>query len=226
MSGGPVHRNEVRRAHNFPGIQFDDFVSVWSHSYHVTFEANLESMRNLRILWPARTLLEDTEHSRFIHERRTRDLMVPMQGERILLRNQIPLDPGSIDLGTTATLQDYVACLNSYVFFWPGSCSGPIQDGRRMFQRTGGQRSIVIRMETRSLIDVNPGVPIYVTTCNSGATWTEGGNKVRRSPDIFRRLDQSAEMIATIHEICFRTSVHLPEDAECGTALSGPWSAL
>lgn len=226
MSKEPVNREEVRRANNLPGIKIEEFLSVWSHSYHVTFEVNLQSIRNLRILRPASTLLEGTEHFRWTRERRIRDVMIRMQGERILLRNQIPLDPASIDLGTTATLQDYVACLNSYVFFWPGTCSGPIQGGLRLFERNGGQRSMVIRTETRSLIDANPTAPIYVTTCNSGATWIEGGNRVCRSPEIFRRLDRSAEVVANIHEICFRASVHLPENAEYGTAPSGPWSAL
>lgn len=98
-----------------------------------------------------------------------------IEGQRILIRNQLPLDPYSLDLGATVTLEEYVACLNSFVYFWPGTALGPRENGVRMFERTNGAVSVVIRVSTRSLIDVNRDSLTYVATCNTGAAWTEQG---------------------------------------------------
>lgn len=147
-----------------------------------------------------------------------------IEGQRILIRNQLPLDPYSIDLGATVTLAEYVAYLNSFVYFWPGTALGPRENGVRMFERTNGAVSVVIRVSTRSLIDVNRDSLTYVATCNTGAAWTEQGKRSRRGPEVFQSIERFSEQPASIHEICFAGEVRLPEDVEYGTNPEGRWS--
>jgi hypothetical protein len=199
------------------------FFNIWTHSYHVTSAANLVSIRQSRVLLPTQTLLKQAKRHYFLRRRRTRDVLLRIEGQQILIRNQVPLDPYSLDLGATGTLPEYVACLNSFVYFWPGTALGPREDGVRMFERTNGTLSIVIRMPTRSLIDTNPASPTYVATCNTGVAWTEQGTRSRRGPDVFQPVETFSEQPSSIHEICFGGDVRLPEDAEYGTNPAGPW---
>lgn len=207
-------------------MKLESLCTVWPHSYHVTAKANLASIRESRVLWPARTLLERANRSRFVRQRRTQDLILQVEMLQVLIRNQISLEPSLLDLGPTCTLEEYVACLNSYVFFWPGTTLGPISDGLRMFERTNGTPAVIIRVPTASLIGTNGASPKYVTTCNTGKTWTERGMRVRRDPQVFQCLNAFSGQPASIREICFKGEIRFPDDAELGTGPAGPWTKL
>jgi len=204
----------------------DYFCAAWPHSYHVTSEANLPSIRRSRMLWPARNLLERANRPQLVHRRRTDDLLLRIETLEVLIRNQIPLDPDLLDLGPACTLAEYIACLNSYVFFWPGTAIGPSDDGVRMFERTNGTRAIVIRVPTRSLLKANAASPKYVATCNTGVTWTERGIKARRGPGVFQCLDEFSEQAIHVCEICFKCEIRLPDSTELGASPTGPWNEL
>jgi hypothetical protein len=201
-------------------------IARWTHCYHVTAALNLRSIRRSRILLPAETLFRSLDRRDLLSRRRTRDVRLRLQGQEILVRNQAPLDPESIDLGSTETFEDYVACLNAHVFFWPGTASGPTPDGTRMFLRTEGVTSAMIRVPSRSLLEVNEGSLVHVSTCNTGASWVVAGKKSRRGVDVFQRTECFSESPARIAEISFRGSVSLPDDSECSTGFRGPWRPL
>jgi hypothetical protein len=207
-------------------MNLEELCIIWTHSYHVTSAANLVSIRQSRVLWPTHTLLKRAKKHYFLRRRRTRDIPLRVEGQQILIRNQSPLDPSSLDLGATGTLEEYVASLNSYVYFWPGTALGPREDGVRMFERTNGKRSIVIRVPTRSLLEANRASPTCVATCNTGVAWTEQGRRSRRGPEVFQPVEKFSEQPASIHEICFGNDVRLPESAEYGTNPAGPWHAF
>lgn len=207
-------------------MNLEQISAIWTHSYHVTSVANLVPIRQSRTLLPTQTLLDRAKRHYFLRRRRTRDVLIRVDGHQILIRNQIPLDPKSLDLGATGTLKDYVACLNSYVYFWPGTALGPNEDGVRMFERTNGKHSIMIRVLTRSLIDRNRASPMFVATCNTGVAWTVQGIKSRRGPEVFKAIDVFLEQPTSIHEICFGGNVRLPDGAEYGITPTGPWQAF
>jgi hypothetical protein len=207
-------------------MDVEQICSLWTHCYHVTAVANLLSIRRSRVLWPAQELLERANLSQMSRSRRTADLELRTGGNEVLIRNQCPLDPGSLELGAAVTLEEYVACLNSYVYFWPGVASGPIEDGRRMFDRTNGISSIVLRMPVRSLLAKNRSWAAYLSNCNSGVAWTEGGVRSRRGPELFQPLLTYSAAPSTVHEICFLGPVALPDDVEFGATPDGPWAAL
>jgi hypothetical protein len=219
MASAPRSAGDKREG----SMNLEELFIIWTHSYHVTAAANLVSIRQSRVLWPTHTLLKRAKRHYFLRRRRSRDILLRIEGQQILIRNQAPLDPGSLDLGATGTLEKYVAWLNSYVYFWPGTALGPREDGMRMFERTTGTRSIVIRVPTRSLIAANRASPACVATCNTGVAWTEQGIRSRRGPEVFQPIAKFSEQPASIHEICFGGDVRLPESAEYGTNPTGPW---
>lgn len=207
-------------------MKLEQILTLWTYCYHVTSESNLESIQQSRVLSPAETLLKGAKMHHFLRLRRTGDLLLRIEANDVLVRNQCPLDPDSLDLGTTGTLEEYVECLNSHVYFWPGTASGPIEDGVRMFERTDRTSSVVMRVLTASLLDANSTLPIYVSTCNTGVAWKERGNRSRRGPEVFQTVEAFSAQPDNVHEICFANNVCLPQNTEYGTSPNGPWRAL
>jgi hypothetical protein len=207
-------------------VNLEPIIARWTHCYHVTAVVNLQSLRRSRILLPAATLFRRMARSDLLNRRRTHDVRLRLPGQEILVRNQAPLDPDSIDVGSTETLEDYVACLNAHVFFWPGTASGPTLDGVRMFQRTAEVKSAIIRVPSRSLLEANESSLIDVSTCNTGASWVVEGKKSRRGLGVFQRAECFADSPARIAEISFRGPVSLPDNSECSTAFGREWNSL
>jgi hypothetical protein len=207
-------------------VNLKPIIAHWTHCYHVTAALNLQSFRRFGILFPTATLFRLTDRGDLLNRRRTHDVRLQLQGQQVLVRNQTPLDPDSINVGFTETLEDYVACLNAHVFFWPGTASGPTHDGMRMFERTAGVKSAMIRVPSRSLLEANEGSLVHVSTCNTGASWVMHGKKSQRGLYVFQRAECFAEPPERIEEISFRGPVNLPDDCECSTGFGQRWHAL
>lgn len=207
-------------------VKLETIIAHWTYCYHVTAVVNLQSLRRSPILLPAATLFRRMDRSDLLNVRRTHDVGLRLQGQEILVRNQAPLDPDSIDVGSTETLEDYVTCLNAHVFFWPGTASGPTLDGVRMLQRTAGVTSAIIRVPSRSLLEANDRSLIDVSTCNTGASWVVEGKKSRRGLGVFQRAECFADLPSRIAEISFRGPVSLPADSEWSIDFGRQWHSL
>jgi hypothetical protein len=208
-------------------MELEQIWAVWTHCYHITSADNAISIRRSRLLQPAQTLLIQAKREDLLNRRRTEDVLLRMEGgQHVLIRNQCPLDPDSLDLGPTGTLAGYVACLNSHVYVWPGTASGPIDDGVRMVENSSCVRSIIVKVPTRSLFHANRTVSAYVSTCNTGVAWTERGIKSRRGPEVFQPIMEFSEDPLRIREICFAGNVSLSGDTEYSGSPVGPWRTL
>jgi hypothetical protein len=207
-------------------VNLEPIITRWTHCYHVTAVVNLRGIRRSRVLFPASTLLRRMDHSDLLSCRRMHDVQLRFQNQEILVRNQAPLDPDHIDLGSAETFEEYVACLNTHVFFWPGTASGPTLDGVRMFRRTAGVKSAMIRVLSRSLLAANAGSIVHLSTCNTGASWVGEGKKSQRGIGVFQRAESFSESPERIEEILFRGSVNLPDDSEYSTDIGQRWCSL
>ena len=216
----------IRTEGDYTPVNLEPIIIYWTHCYHVTAVVNLRGIRHLRVLFPASTLFRKMERSELLSCRRTHDVQLRFQNQEILVRNQAPLDPDHIDLGSAEKFEEYVACLNTHVFFWPGTASGPTPDGVRMFRRTAGVKSAMIRVPSRSLMEANEGSMVHLSTCNTGASWIGEGKKSQRGIGIFQRAESFSEPPDRIQEILFRGSVNLPDDSECSTRVGQRWRSL
>jgi hypothetical protein len=202
----------------------EELFTVWTHCYHVTSAANSASIRQSRVLQTAHDLFIQAKREDLLNQRRTEDVLLLIEGERrVSIRNQCPLDPDSLDLGPICTLSEYIECLNSHVYFWPGTASGPIDDGVRMCEKSSCGRSIILKVPTQSLFNANRKTSVRVSTCNTGVAWRDGEVKSRRNPDVFEPIADFSEDPRRICEISFSSNMHLSEDVEYTANLAGPW---
>jgi hypothetical protein len=207
-------------------VNLKSVVDHWTYCYHVTAAINLTGIRISRVLFPAATLFCKMGRYDLLSLRRKHDFQLRFQNNEILVRNQTSLDPDHIDFGWTETIEQYIACLNTHVFFWPGVASGPTLDGDRMFRRTG-VKSVMIRVSTRSLLDTNGNSMVYLSSCNTGASWIgKDGKKSQRGIDVFQRAEAFSEPLEKIEEVLFRGPVYLPDDSECSISIGPRWFSL
>jgi hypothetical protein len=136
---------------------------------------------------------------------------------RIWLRDQAPLHRGNIALESGFTFEDHILALNSRVYFWPGNDSGPIDYGRRHFERYRHEDVVVLVMPLVSTITVNPGVPPELSSCNSGSPRCNPhvpGNKALRGPSTFRTPDRFEGTASEVVEVTFAAAIRLPESCK------------
>jgi hypothetical protein len=198
---------------------------VWPYCYHVTSGTNLNSIYRARTLLPAATIIREAGQHSIGKERRTEDIILRLKGYDVLVRNQNPLNPEALDLAPGELLEDYVSCLNSRVFFWPGTTSGPVDDGVRMCNQAAAG-SIILRVPCRSLVSANPSADVYISRCNTGAAWLDKGQKSRRGRAVFERINTFSGNPASIQEISFVDDIQLPSDTMKAASVAGPWDAL
>lgn len=132
----------------------------------------------------------------------------------------------------------FVQKLNELVFFWPGTEDGPMNHGRRHFERYKREREdvVMIRVKTKSLFDANKDAAPRFSRYNSGspryaparpgAGGAAKGKPSLRGEQTFRTADVFPHAPSRVVETVYPGSVILPEDSEFGSAPGGPWKPL
>lgn len=187
---------------------------------------NLPLMTACRCIYSAKTLLGiagDSGHT----DRRIFDKRIQLHNHTVVLRNQRALHPNAVELPTNCSLKEYVGFLNERVFFWPGTSSGPIAEGIRLLAgHPATLPAVVIRIETKSLIETNEASVFQVATCNTGAAWLDGSKKSRRSFDLCCALASYTADPGAIIEISLPGSAILPGSAEYSVGGLDRWTAV
>jgi hypothetical protein len=144
--------------------------------------------------------------------------------ETVVIRDNRPLRPASIQLLGGWSLSDLLQELNSRVFLWPGTEMGPIRRGRSHFERYAAEGSVFsIRVPTLSLVAANHNRDIWVTRCNSGSARHHGGQPVPRGPSTFQVPENAPFRPSQVIEISYVGEARLPPDAQWSESLAGPW---
>src|SRR5262249_16909804 len=157
---------------------------------------------------------------RFGHE------VISVGRRSVLVRDQAPLYSGNADLGGAWSFEDLIEHLNRRVFFWAGTEDGPIDYGRRHFQRYAHEGPVILRLRFGSLQASNPDRPPLFCPYNSGAPRTSYGRKSPRGPDTFLAAEYFPGTAARVAEVTFRDHVRLPRDVQMSSHVDGPWAPL
>lgn len=207
-------------------MRISDFFEAWPYLYHVTVLANLPAIRALRELFTAEHLLSEAGLRQMGESRREKDVTIQFAGFIIVIRSQQPLNPDCLELDSGMTLGDYVHDLNRRVYFWPGTESGPLEDGKRMISTQKEKGAGILRIPTASLFALNEHVPSFFSPHNTGAAWCKDGKKSHRGEGSFLSCDQFKEAPADVIEAGFEGTTKLPSDTVVAAALTGPWKSI
>jgi hypothetical protein len=133
----------------------------------------------------------------------------------VWLQTQRPLHEGNIKFAGGFGLEDVVGMLNSKVFFWPGTNSGPISYGIRHKQRnTWPSCAVTLRIPTADLLVSTKTGPAKFCPYNSGSPRCSDGKKSPRGPDTFSNALIFSRSAGKVIEVAFDDYVDLPPSTE------------
>jgi hypothetical protein len=202
----------------------DDFIRLRPFAYHVTSRHNLEPLRSTRRIRTAANLIRDSNRLDLLAVRRTDEVTIETSVGRVVLKDQRPLIAANVRLAAGWSLADFVAYLNSYVYFWPGRDRGPIGPGQRLLDHYESDGPVVLRIPTGDLFGVNAAIVPEFCPFNSGAPRFNAGRPAFRGPSLFTDAERFPRAANEVVELAFRADVTLPPTT---VVRAGPdWSAL
>ena len=190
------------------------FIALRPYLYHLTARENLARIRRTASLESASRIATAAGSLNLPRTRRRQHVIVSLNGENIVLRDQAPLHQGNIEFADGWTYADFVESLNGRVFFWPGGALGAIAYGRRHFERYRAEEPIVVRVRTAALLHANPQCSPLFCAYNSGSPRCSFGRPSPRGPKTFLPACAFTRPASAVVEVTFVDVVTLPADAE------------
>ena len=160
----------------------------------------------------------------WLDKKRTSSVAVQIGGKQFDIRDQQPLYSGKTRLEAGWTFEELIRQLNSRIYFWPGSSTGPSAYGMRHFQRYQGESPVILRVTTAAILQDNSNNPPHFCKYNSGSPRTTQGKGSPRGPNTFLSCNRTSYTAGGVIEVTFLKSVTLPAQIESSTNPSGPWT--
>jgi hypothetical protein len=205
----------------------EQFAAVRPFLYHLTFRANLPRLCATRILETAADVAAAAGQINLVRARRAKHTPVTLpDGGRVYLRDQAPLHEKNIEFSIGWTFGDLVEHLNRRVYFWPGTEKGPIEYGRRHFDRYRTEQPAILRVSFSSLISANPGQLPLFCLYNSGSPRYSGGRASPRGPNTFIAGEAFPKSPTDVVEVTFEGSLRLPSNVQVADEPGGDWVPL
>lgn len=209
------------------GFTIQELARLRPFAFHSSGQENFNAIRRRGKLRSTSTILEGSGRDDLISERRPSSVTLELNGERVVIRDNRPLRPASIQLLGGWSLSDWLRELNSRVFLWPGLRKGPIDRGRSHYARYASEGDVfTIRVPTLSLVAANRDRKLWVTRCNSGSARHHGGKPVPRGPSTFQIPEEAEFRPSQVIEFTYVGEAKLPLDTQWSRVLSGPWKLL
>ena len=192
--------------------------------YHFTAEENLAHIKSRRELTSAAKL---SREGLYLSEKRPNAVALSANAETIWLQTQSPLHAANIAFEGGWQMSDLLACLNSQVFFWPGSEQGPIDYGVRHFS---GNRwptnAVALRAKTSDLLASTKSESVLFCHYNSGSPRYAHGKASPRGPNMFLPVKDFCGTLSDVVEVSVKDRVSLPASTESSESLDGTWRKL
>ena len=207
-------------------MQTEQFVLMRPYVYHLTDRNNLGHIRVANALSPAAYLMEQARRCDLMRSRRHQHEKIRMGNTVVLIRDQMPLRKGHIELLDGYSYEDVIESINRRVFFWAGTDAGPIAQGVRHFGRYRTEHPVILRVSFRSLLQLNPHTEPKFCRYNSGSPRTSNRKKSPRGPDTFMGAETFDGTASAVVEVTFEEPIMLPSDTMVGKGPKGPWQGL
>jgi hypothetical protein len=207
-------------------LNLKNYANTRPYLYHLTHRDNLKHIRDMVCLFPAAVLMERARRTDLMRTPRRSPVELTVDGRTIILRDQIPLYEGKMQLPEGYTFAQFVESLNKRIFFWPGDDNGPIDYGQRHFKCYTNEKPIILRIDFQALCDLNPSADPLFCPYNSGSPRVSYGNKSPRGPHTFLSSVSFPRTPCKVVEVTFETKIALPLTAQFGMHPKGPWKKL
>ncbi len=204
----------------------ESLIHLRPYLYHLTAASNIPHIRKIREIHSAARLFELAHRQDLASVRRKNHKTITVEGEQVTIRDQAPLHPGNVTLGSNWSFGDLVAELNRFVFFWPGNAISPIGYGLRHFQRYRKEDICILCIPFLDLVSANPRCEPFVCRYNSGSPRCSGGKPSPRSAETFRSINRSKLRPGQVVEVAFTPSITLPMSCKVGTLDLKAWVQL
>ena len=191
-------------------IELSEFTRLRPFVYHITSRENADTLRRARRIRTTESILRSSNRLDLLRTRRSGHVALETPDGTVVLKDQRPLIEANTALAGGWDFGSYVAFLNGFTFFWPGTETGPIGPGRRLLDRYEAEGPLVLRIDTSALLNENRDVVPEFCAVNSGAPRYNAGQPARRGPDLFATADEFPRRAAKVVELAFRADVALP----------------
>jgi hypothetical protein len=202
----------------------DEFIKLRPFAYHVTHRDNVELLRGSRQIRTAASVIQEAGALHLLALRRERDVAVRVSEGSVVLKDQRPLIAANIALPPEWSVADFVAYLNGFVYFWPGSDRALIGAGRRLLAHYEVDGPGVLRCPTADLLGANPQIEPEFCPFNSGAPRYHSGKRAFRGPNLFTNAAHFPRRASEVVELAFRGDIALPNSTQLRSKVG--WNSL
>lgn len=211
------------------GINLSELTQTSPCLYHVTYEDSLSRIRRLRRLECAATLMKAGGQLEWLRKRRETMLAFTVNGDRVVLTDQAPINAKNIAFQDGWELPDLIEAINRRVFFWRGPECGLLSKNKGHFKKYDkeGCQLVFLRADFAETNQLNAARGPELCKHNSGAARQYDGKPIPRGPATFVEPEYAPFQIGEVQEVVFRDFVALPDTTEiCHGSWSGPWALL
>ncbi len=203
-------------------MNVERFISLRPYAFHVTASPNLHRIRRTGRLESAALLCARAGRKDLLLAKRATSEEIRVGRERIVIRDQRPLNEKNMDLGGKPLLS-LLGDLNSRVFLWTGSHDGLGPYGRRHLERYRSEAPVILRVPMGDLLAM---AKAELCRYNSGSPRRYYGRPIPRGSTTFVPLSHLNEAPGRVVEVTFRGSVVLPKSTAWSNAAMGTWRKL
>jgi hypothetical protein len=210
-------------------INLADLIDISPYLYHVTYSTSLARIKRYRRLDSAARLMEAGGRGSLLRQRRTTLVQFSVDGESIILTDQLPIIEANIAFQEGWTLPDLIEAINRRVFFWRGPATGLLKKDQGHFgtYESAGPSLTFLRVKLREACRLNSERGPELCKYNSGAARMNDGLPIPRGPRTFVEPRTADFEKGIVREVVFRDHVLLPDTTECCVgSWEGEWKSL
>jgi hypothetical protein len=196
------------------GFKLLDFIKLRPYVYHLTSRDNLRRLKRTGRMDSAAQLIRMAERPDLLWKRRDKHEPLQIGDETVWLRDQLPLDEGSIRFEEGWDMPRLVEHINRRVFFWPGRAEGFSDYGLRHLGRYLEEGPALLRVPLDKLVEVNKGNPPGLCAYNSGSPRVVKKKKSPRGSKTFVTAEEFPKGRKDVVEVTFENFVLLPDETE------------
>lgn len=193
-------------------MNFQKYYKTRPKLYHLTHKSNVRNIISEGIIYSTTYIVDNTKEvdNSFLTSRRDRLETISFNGNDIVIRDQLPLNPNLLPraMDGTCTPNEYIKIINDRVFFWPTKVRL-----MRHYDTYAAEEPLILVFDANQIFQLNRD-RVELCKYNSGALRchpTYNGNPPPRGIDTFMSLQVYNQTPSTVAEFTVIEYCTLPD---------------